>query len=393
MSSFKELLKKRKKLVIGLMSGTSMDGIDSSLLSIQGSGTNTDFELISYRSIPYSRELRTKLSKLKTNVSLGLISELNFLIGEEFAKASLDIISDCGFKKDKIDLIGSHGQTIYHNPPSVKKSCASTMQIGELDVIAERTGITTVGDFRTRDIAASGEGAPIVPYVDYILFGKLKGVVLAQNIGGIANVTVVTKNMDEVIAFDTGPGNLLMDKVVNFLTDGEMSCDLNGNIASSGKVDRSLLKDLLSNPFFDREPPKSTGEELFGSSMAEELCALVHKKVIYDKDLIATLSRFTVESIANSYERFIYPKWNIEEIVVSGGGVNNVFLMKSLKERLQPKKLIRSEEYGIPADAKEAMAMAILANELISFNKTNIPSVTGAKRNVPLGKIALGSIN
>ncbi|MGH7902076.1 MAG: anhydro-N-acetylmuramic acid kinase, partial [Thermodesulfobacteriota bacterium] len=294
------------------------------------------------------------------------------------------------FSTDEVDLIGSHGQTIFHNPPSSRNGVASTLQIGELDVIAERTGVTTIGDFRTRDIAAGGEGAPLVPYVDFILFRRKGRVSIAQNIGGIANSTVITERIDDIIAFDNGPGNLLMNSVMDIASGGRNKYDEDGKVASLGVVKKDLLEELLSDPYFNRLPPKSTGAEIFGKVRAKGLYALVKKKGITLHDLMATLLTLTVESIALSYEKFILPKWSVEEVILSGGGARNPVLVDSLKSRLVSLKFSTTDSYGIPVDAKEAISFAILANELISGYFTNIPSVTGARVRAPLGKIVLG---
>ena len=385
-----QILNKRERLVIGLMSGTSMDGIDAALVKVRGCGLETKVELIKFICIPYEPALRQSLEDVSSYGSVDKISELNFLVGEAFAGAALDVIRKSGFQMDDIDLIGSHGQTIYHNPPSYKKGVPSTMQIGELDVIAERTGITTIGDFRTRDMAAGGEGAPLVPYVDYILFRKPEAVRIAQNIGGIANATVITEKVEDVIAFDTGPGNMLMDKVMNLVTAGKEKYDRDGKLASQGSVDRRLLEELLSHPFFVQPPPKSTGGEVFGKDKALKLYTQVKDEIVSTRDLMITLLELTVESIALSYERFIFPEWKINEVILSGGGAMNPILVQRLRDRLGNVKFTTSDEFGIPVDAKESVAFAILANELISGNLTNLPAVTGAKRRVPLGKIVLG---
>lgn len=386
------ILNKEEKLVVGLMSGTSMDGIDAALVRIKGSGFETKVEVIKFICLPYESSLLVRLENVGLSGSTSDVCELNFLVGQAFAKAALAVIQEAGFSTYDIDLIGSHGQTIYHNPPSSKKGVASTIQIGELDVIAEGTGITTVGDFRTRDMAAGGEGAPLVPYVDYLLFYNSAKVSIAQNIGGIANATVVTENIEDIIAFDTGPGNMLMDKVVSLASGGKDKYDKYGKLASQGLVNKGLLQKLLSLPFFAQLPPKSTGAELFGNEKAQELYSLVKDKTISLNDLMATLLELTTESIALSYERFILPKWKISQVILSGGGARNPVLVERLKKRLSSVTFSTSDDYGIPLDAKEAVAFAILANELISGNFTNLPSVTGAKRRVPLGKIVLGRI-
>ena len=386
----KSLIDKKDKLVIGLMSGTSKDGIDAALVRLQGNGVNTDIELVKFICVEYGDDVRRRLDNLTRECSLKEISELNFVVGNEFANAALDVISQTGLSPSDIDLIGSHGQTVFHNPPSYNDGVPSTLQIGEIDVIAEKTGITTVGDFRTRDIAAYGEAAPLVPYLDYLLFRKQGKVSIAQNIGGIANATVVTEEMDDVVAFDTGPGNMLMDRVVQLATGGKEKYDRDGQLAQEGKVNIELLDKLLSDPYYKKPPPKSTGEELFGKEMATTLYAYVDNGMVSLEDMIATLLTLTVESIVLSYQDYIFPNWEISEVIFSGGGCHNPLLIERIKTELQPLRSVTSEEYGINADAKEAIAFAVLANELIAGNTTNLPSVTGAQRKVPMGKIALG---
>ena len=392
MNWLEPILNKQERLVVGLMSGTSMDGVDAALVRINGNGLKTKIELIKFICFPYESSLLQTLEDVISKGSTSQISELNFLVGEKFAKAALAVIKEARLSTSDIDLIGSHGQTIYHNPPSSKKGIPATTQIGELDVIAERTGITTIGDFRTRDVAAGGEGAPLVPYVDYLLFHKSGKVSIVQNVGGIANATVVTERIEDVIAFDTGPGNMLMDNIVSLTTNGEKRFDQDGRLASQGSVNKVLLEKLLSHPFFAKSPPKSTGAELFGKEKASELYALVKEKRISLNDLIATLLELTLESIAISYERFIFPKWNVSEVILSGGGARNPLFVKKLKKKIDHVKFSTSDDYGIPVEAKEAVAFAVLANELISGNCANLPSATGAERRVPLGKIVLGGI-
>ncbi len=390
MNWLEPILNKQERLVVGLMSGTSMDGIDAALVRIKGHGLETRLDVIKFICIPYESSLLKRLEDVSSGGSTRDVSELNFLVGEAFAEAALAVIKEAGFSTDDVDLIGSHGQTIFHNSPSSRNGVASTLQIGELDVIAERTGVTTIGDFRPRDIAAGGEGAPLVPYVDFILFRRKGKVSIAQNIGGIANSTVITERIDDIIAFDNGPGNLLMNSVMNIASGGRNKHDEDGKVASLGVVKKDLLKKLLSDPYFNRLPPKSTGAEIFGNARAKGLYALVKKKEITLHDLMATLLTLTVESIALSYEKFILPKWSVEEVILSGGGARNPVLVDGLKSRLGSLKFSTTDSYGIPVDAKEAISFAILANELISGYFTNIPSVTGARVRAPLGKIVLG---
>ena len=386
----RSLLDKNERLVIGLMSGTSRDGIDAVLVKIRGQGIDTKVEIIKFICVPYEAGLRVRLDNLASACTLEEISELNFLTGEAFAAAASAVAIEAGYGIKDIDLIGSHGQTVFHNPPSRSTGAPSTLQIGETSVIAERTGVTTAGDFRTRDMASGGEGAPLVPYFDYIMWRAEGKTSIAQNIGGIANATLVTENIEDVIAFDTGPGNMLMDKVLKLATEGRESFDKDGKLAREGNIDTELLKKLLSDPYFSLPPPKSTGEELFGGVMAQELYNLVKNGNIALPDLMLTLLTFTVESIALAYAKFIFPKWAVNEIILSGGGCMNPVLMRKLRERLSGYKCSTSNDYGIPVEAKEAVAFAVLANELISGNETNIPGATGARGRVPLGKIVLG---
>ncbi|MGQ0793818.1 MAG: anhydro-N-acetylmuramic acid kinase [Deltaproteobacteria bacterium] len=387
MQLLSSIIAKRRRLVVGLMSGTSMDGIDAALVEIQYSGVETRLHLIDFLCIPYGANLLARLRGIRTVED---VSELNFLVGEAFASAALLLIREAGFSPRDVDLVGSHGQTVFHNPPSHKKGAPSTLQLGEPDVIAERTGIATVGDFRTRDVAAGGEGAPLVPYADFIMFREFGRVRIAQNIGGIANLTLVADDIDEVIAFDTGPGNMPMDRVIVLATGGNRNYDRGAQVALGGRVDEGLFRDLLSHPYFETPPPKSTGAEVFGDEFASKLYALAQSGKISLADLMRTLAELTVETIARAYERFIFPKWKVSEVILSGGGTYNPLLVGRLAERLgEGVRLSKSDKFGVPSDAKEAIAFAVLANELISGNCANLPKVTGAARRVPLGKIAL----
>ncbi len=383
-------LNKNNKLVIGLISGTSKDGIDAALVKLTGSGVDTKIELLKFICTPYNVEVRERLDNLLPSCTVQEISDLNFLIGEAFADAALVAANEAGFNIGEVDLIGSHGQTVFHNPPSRRDGIPSTLQIGETSVIAERTGVTTVGDFRTRDMACGGEGAPLVPYFDFLLLSEKNKVKIAQNIGGIGNATVVTENIEDVIAFDTGPGNMLMDRVISIATEGREGFDKDGKLASQGVIQSDLLYKLIMDPYFSLPPPKSTGEELFGKEMGLKLFSKVKNGDIKLPDLLLTLVAFTVETIALSYERFIFPKWDVSEIVFSGGGCKNPVLMENLMDRLHGFKCSTTDNYGIPSEVKEAVAFAVLANELVSGNKTNMPRVTGANSWVPMGKIVLG---
>ncbi|MGH7885331.1 MAG: anhydro-N-acetylmuramic acid kinase, partial [Thermodesulfobacteriota bacterium] len=313
MNWLESILNKNEKLAVGLISGTSMDGIDASLVKISGHGSNTQIEIIDFICEQYSPQLKSNLENLATGFSLEKLSSLNFMIGKEFADAASMIIKKNGFDNKEIDFIGSHGQTVFHNPPSLNNEISSTLQIGEIDVICEETGITTIGDFRTKDLASGGEGAPFIPYLDFVLFNKLNKSIVAQNIGGIANCSLINSDWNDLIAFDSGPGNSLMDSVVFLTTKGERRFDNGGELASRGSINEKLLEKLLKIPYLKLPLPKSTGKELFGFSMAEELLDFSKKEGINLNDLLCTLVEFTCETIVSSYERFIFPVHKVEE--------------------------------------------------------------------------------
>ncbi len=389
MKWLESIIKKDERMVIGLISGTSMDGIDTALVRINGSGFDTSIELLDFASYPYENRVRFALQEIN-NLSARELSDLNFVVGEAFSDATISIIEKAGLTPDEIDLVGSHGQTIYHNPPSNESEFSSTLQIGEADVIVEKTGITTIADFRTRDMALGGEGAPLVPYVDYLLFKETGRVKIALNIGGIANSTLVTSDLEEVFAYDSGPGNMLIDDIVRIHTNGEKNYDYNGMFASGGEVEYKILDNLLNNDYYKKPPPKTTGREKYGRKEAEKLYKLVENKSFNLEVLISTLVQFTVDTIYNSYEDFIFSKWKIDEVILSGGGAFNPVMVERLKEKLKPIPLTISDKYNIPADSKEAIAFAILANETIFTNYSNLPNVTGARSGAPLGKISIG---
>ncbi len=383
------IIDKKERLIIGLMSGTSMDGVDAALVRISGSGTDTRAELLDFQTCPYESWLRSGLENI-TDATVAQLSGLNFAVGEAFADACMSLMKKAGLKAGEVDLIGTHGQTVFHSPPSNEPEICSTLQIGEPDVIAEKTGITTVSDFRPRDMSSKGEGSPLVPYVDYILFRQVGKVRVLQNIGGIASCTVVPQDINEVMAFDSGPGNLLLDGVMKIHSDGRESYDKDGRQARAGTVDHKLLQDLMNNDYFKKPLPKTTGREKFGRDKAQELYSLVKGGVIGFSDLLATLVQLTVDTICSAYESYVFLKWEIDEVILSGGGAANPFLVEKLTHKLSPVKVCPSDKYGIPFDSKEALSFAVLANETIFANHSNLPCVTGASSSSPLGKISIG---
>jgi anhydro-N-acetylmuramic acid kinase len=371
--------RKKVRLCVGLISGTSADGAEAALCRIRGTGKSVQLDLVRHVRSPFEPVLAERIRQVATAREA---SELNFLLGERFARAALKVIRQAGFRPEQIDAIGSHGQTIVHLPPP--SPWPSTLQIGEPAVIAERTGIPTICDFRTRDVAVGGHGAPLVPYADWALFRK-RGVHRAlQNIGGIANLSVVGTNLDETVAFDTGPGNMLMDAIALRISSGSLSCDLNGSLSSRGTVIRPLLSKLLRHPFLAEPPPRSTGRESFGEEMASALWSKFGRRRF---DLMATVLAFSVESTARAYEQWIFPRRSLEGIYVSGGGSRNPNLMRGLKERLASVPVKPLAALGFPEEAKEAACFALLASEFLSGTPQNVPSATGAKRRVVLGKL------
>jgi len=389
-----ELKKKDKKRVIGLMSGTSADGIDAALVEIKGDGFATRVKLITFEVYSYSESIRKKIFDLFSpeTGTVDKVCHLNFVLGELFARAALRVIRKANLRPSEVDLIGSHGQTIYHIPIPRKEGnlfVRSTLQIGEPSVIAERTGITAVADFRVRDVAAGGQGAPLVPYADYILFRDGKRTRAIQNIGGIGNVTLIPTGAElkDIIAFDTGPGNMIIDAVTKVITGGEKAYDVNGAIAAQGKINKRLLEELMGHPYLREKPPKTTGREEFGVQFA---CQIVQKAKMLgmkNENLLATVTAFTAESIYHAYKNFIFPRHQVDEIIISGGGSYNPVLLELLRKKFHPVPIFIADDFGISSKAKEAMTFAVLANEAVAGNAANVPNVTGAKRAVILGKI------
>jgi anhydro-N-acetylmuramic acid kinase len=367
-------------IVAGVMSGTSLDGIDVALVDIRRAGRGLRVEPLSFRSEAYPKVVREALlAASNTMTHTAVIARLNFLLGELYAKAIVR-----ASRKHKPELIGLHGQTIFHEGSPVEylgRRLASTLQIGEAAVVAERTGLRTISNFRERDIAAGGQGAPLVPYVDYLLFRHRREGRVALNMGGIANITVIPPGASpaEVIAFDTGPGNMVIDALVRHMTEGAHLYDRNGSIARRGTVHERLLQSMMQDPYLREKSPKSTGRERFGQQFVAGLIATG----IPLPDLIATATEFTAVSIASAILGAAGVHYRI---IVAGGGIHNRWLMARLKANLRPEAICSSAEFGIDPDAKEAIAFAVLAFESAHGRPANLPSATGARRPVVLGK-------
>ncbi len=391
MKNFFELLKKNKKIVIGLMSGTSVDGIDAAIVEITGNGLETEVDLIAFETFPFPSGVPQRILALcqPDTGRVDDICEMNFYIGHLFAEAVKHIVKKSGMHASDIDLIGSHGQTIHHLPKDANTSrYPSTLQVGEPAVIAHETGIPTIADFRVADMAAGGQGAPLVSYPDYLLFRNSTKTVGLLNIGGIANLTVLPANgtFASVSAADTGPGNMCIDAVVREITQGSEHYDKAGKRAVQGTPYQPIINEWLKHPFFHQSPPKTTGREMFGRTYAMACLETCRKHKLSDNDCIATLTELTVQTITDYIERFITGQNPINTLYVSGGGVHNQTIMRRLGEQLPNTVVEPVDTSGISADAKEAIAFTILANEALHGNAGNLPSATGASVRKILGK-------
>ncbi|MFN0208005.1 MAG: anhydro-N-acetylmuramic acid kinase [Planctomycetota bacterium] len=406
------IISKPRRLVAGLLSGTSADAIDCAICSIEGSGPAKDIKtganrvaakvkLESFRSHPYDPALRQKLLHPE-KITIRELAELHAEVGDAFAEALHRTLVLSGIPEESIDLAGSHGQTIYHHSgfrddhggaaPKV------TLQIGDGDRIAEKTGFIVISDFRARDVAAGGEGAPLTPYADAILFPPLppsEGRRVVLNLGGIGNITILDADPRKIVAFDTGPANAPLDRLARIITKGEFHCDFDGRLAAAGEVNEALLAELLKHPFLQKMPPKSTGTEMFGDSFVKTLVAAHGAQLDLKamRDLIATLTAFAAESVAFSL-RELAPRMlsnsdaNVAEVVVAGGGSHNKTLITKLRAALAPARVVVSDELGVPSAAREAMAFAILANDALLGLPTSLPRVTGSTHPVTLGKLS-----
>lgn len=395
------VIRKPVRNVIGLMSGTSVDAIDVAVIEISGHAAETKIRQIAFESLPYPSDLRLAVFEQfkPTSSSVDQICHLDFLLGEIFAEAILKTLKIHSIPAGEIDLIGTVGQTIWHDPTSVAKpthvewidrpvATRSTLAIGQSAVIAERTGILTVGDLRVRDVAAGGEGAPLVAYSDWVLLRHPERNRCVQNIGGIGNVTWLPAGGEiaDVIAFDTGPGNMIIDALVEISTRGDAQFDRDGVIAASGTVHDDLIELWLRDPYFALEPPKTTGRERFGTHHAMRL--IEDNPAVSFEDLIATATSLTAKSIADAYQRFIRPHGAIDEVIISGGGARNPSLMAMIRDALPESTVLFPEDVGLDNRAKEAVAIAVTANDSLAGLATNVPGATGGRPTI-LGKINL----
>ncbi len=372
---------------IGLMSGTSLDGIDAALCEIHGHGKTTEIKLIDFITHPMKEELieRIKQSCFKETSSVDLICSLNFEIGKAFSGAVSALLDKANMTSEQIDFIASHGQTIYHIPIADDSHVASTLQIGEAAVIAYDHNCQVISNFRVMDMAAGGQGAPLVPFSEYVLYAKSNQNICLLNLGGIGNVTWLNGSMDanQVLAFDTGPANMMINAAMKHFYS--LPYDDGGQTAAKGKLIEAMLQELKADPYFELEPPKSTGRELFGE---DRTLALIEKYKDYsNEDIIYTLTYFTCDCVAYHVNKYLAKEKPLDLLLVGGGGAHNDTIMCLLQEMLPTCKVMSQDAYGYSADAKEAMAFVVLGNETLHGGFSNVKSATGANMSVVLGNI------
>lgn len=387
-------MEKPCRLVVGLMSGTSADGVDAALCRITGHGTASVVEQLSFVFQPFAPEVRREILRLATGQSACAADfcKMNFLLGELYAQAVEALCAQAGIRCDEIDLIGSHGQTLWHIPQKEEylgHSFRSTLQLGECSVLAQRFGCPVIGDFRVRDVAADGLGAPLVPYSEFLIYRSETQCVALQNIGGIGNITCLPPNcaLEDVFAFDTGPGNMVMDAVISELTGGRQTYDAGGGLAAAGTVHQGLLDRLMADPYLPCKPPKTTGREYYGPAYVEKIMAYARENRISDADLMATVTAFTAETIRYSVEHYFPVK--PDRLIIGGGGSMNQTLVQDIARALPDCRVMTNEDMGFDSNAKEAVAFAVLANEALFAGSNNVPTVTGAKNPVVMGKISM----
>lgn len=394
LQKLRNVLSSTDRVVIGVMSGTSLDGIDVVVAKLTGSESTLSWNVLGSHRVPYSAELAEEIRKnsIPVTSSVDTISLLNVRLAHAYADAIQGALIHSGHSIEDVDAIGCHGQTVYHEPNPTElagKLIAATLQIGDPSVLANLLGCPVVGDFRLADLARGGQGAPLVPYFDFICFGSKSENRMALNLGGIANVTVIPAGSDRagILAFDTGPANMVIDDLCRRLVD--QAYDEGGKIAASGNADGGWVSELLEHPFYRQSPPKSTGRELFSASFVDSFLESGAKRGLSGADMIATATQLTVRSIADAYDRFVRPMVPVDRLIVSGGGVHNRSIMAGLGQLLDGIQINSISEFGINPDEKEALCFAVLAHETLNGVSTNVPSATGADRNTLLGKICI----
>jgi len=390
MDGLRRLLDAPERLVVGLMSGTSADGVDAAVARLRGSGRGLSVEPLAFLHSPYDdvlREVLLRNAEAATS-SVRELALLDALLARLFAAATREACEAAGVQLSDLHLIGSHGHTFHHLPEPQALAgewVTATLQLGDPSALAVQTGVPTVGHFRSADVALGGEGAPLVPYFDWAILADDAETRVLLNLGGIANLTVLPAGGDReaVYAFDTGPANMMIDALARRLLGAPY--DRDGEAAARGTPDDALLESLLADPYFQRPPPKSTGRERFGSAAVEGLVASGGRA----DDLLATATALTVRSVADALERFVLPRHLPDVLIASGGGCRNPTLMRLLTEAVAPLPVRIADAYGVDPDAKEALCFAVLAHEFANGTPTSLPGVTGARRATCLGQLAL----
>lgn len=394
MPLFQELSAKTSRRVAGLMSGTSLDGVDVAIARLTGSGPDLQIDVEAFASVPYPDALRRLLlhNSAPATSSVRALSQLNVRLAGVYAEAVDATLADADLERADLDLVGSHGQTVHHVPDAADcagEAVTSTLQIGDPSVLANRLGVPVVGDFRLADMALGGQGAPLVPYFDYVYFTDPDETRLLLNLGGIANVTLLPAGAapGDVLAFDTGPANMVIDQLAERLF--EVPFDADGARAARGTVDNDLLGDLLGDAYFLQPPPKSTGREYFGRDYVDALLEAARARNLAPADTLATATMLTAASVYQAYARFVRRTQAADVVIAAGGGTHNATLMRYLEDSFAPIPVRPAADYGLDADAKEALCFAVLAHETLNGVPTNLPSVTGAARPTLLGKICV----
>jgi anhydro-N-acetylmuramic acid kinase len=387
-----QLAGKAQRIALGLMAGTSLDGIDASVVAIEGAGRERRVQTLATHFEPYTQQEREGLLTLMREGGLEALTAWDAYLGQRFAEAGARVIAKAGLTT--VDFVGSHGQTVWHAPHAhlFGRKVPNTLQIGQPDVIGARLGVPVIADFRTRDMAYGGQGAPLVPFVDWLLLSDAHESRVALNIGGMANLTVLLAggSPNDIYAFDTGPGNALIDLAARWGTAGAESYDRDGARAACGQIVPDLLEYLLAYPFFEQPPPKSTGREQFGEALLQEVITRYALSKAQLNDLLATLTELTACTIADALQRWVLPQVPISRLVVSGGGLHNRTLMARLQSLLPHILIESSANHGIDPDFKEAIAFAVLADCFLLGEPVVYPSITGVSQPVRLGKLSWG---
>jgi anhydro-N-acetylmuramic acid kinase len=420
MKSLTRLLNKRRRRIVGLMSGTSADGVDAAVVEVESihgpAGGVLSWELVDFRSTPYPPAVRAEILAVQSGEPrlLERLTRLHFILGHLFADAVQAAIREAGLTPAEIDAVASHGQTVCHFPHFPDAAAdrdgagaaswgrpargredwvsASTLQIGEPAVIAERTGLPVIADFRARDVAAGGTGAPLVPIVDHALFAHPERARLVLNVGGIANFTAIPAGASPagVTALDTGPGMMVLDALMDALTEGEKRVDEGGGLAAKGMADDEAVAEAMADPYFAKAPPKAAGRGEFGDAFARRFLEACRKRKLSEASTLASGAELTARSIHDAYRRFVSPGFTVNEVIVSGGGAHHVGLLRRLSDLFEGASLVTSDYYGLDVDAKEAVAFALLAQMSLEGEPGNLPEVTGATHPVILGTITPG---